>query len=433
MSNTKKLLSEIASGTEYKALAAAIEKVDYQAIFDSYMQIYRLINNGKGRIEEGIKSLPVQSKNDHLDKFKQTFDVAIERILPLWHQLNLVITRKQIMEGEVFSIGKKGDPLVRTPQGRIIALRGTKLELGDKVTFVVEYEGEKVGMGRVFNLDAQSFYNLITQEPRERIRKALASIEDRMKASPANLDKDSLSLFGELLAELEGIKKFPASFNSEEQKRVISQVLIHRKRLIHDMGVKFMFDFLSRQEEKEIEDFFQDRLEEKTKALSALGLFRRQTYEAAEKLIPGDKSEELGQAFSGGEDEVNSMASIMKLMDFKDSIDRILPKAKSYLDSMNRIFDNLTRRVRQVTDALSESDTVDPEEIRQAIKKAFGEDALSLELKASFRTSREFLSLRGAYSELVKKLKDQESIAAETAFRSYLNHKILQVFGSKKP
>lgn len=433
MSNTKKLLSEIASGDEYKALAAAIEKADYQAIFDSYMKISGLINHGKKRIEEGIENLPVQNKADHLEKFKQAFDLAIERKLPLWSQLYQVISRKQIAEGEVFGIGKKGDPLVRTPQGRIIALRGTKLEVGTKVSFAVEYEGEKVGMGRVFNLDAQSFYNIITQEPRERIRRALNSIEDRLKTSPAILNEDSLSLFGVLLLELEEIKRAPTSFNTEEQKRIIDQVMNHRKRLIHDMGVRLMFDFISQQEEKDIQEFFHDRPEENTRALSALGLFRRHTYEAAEKIIPGDKPEGLEQSFGEIDEKVESMASIMKLMDFKDSIDRISPKAKSYFDSMSRIFENLTGRVSQVTDVLSESDTVDPKEIQLAIDKAFGEDTLSSEIRGSFRSSREFLSLRGAYGELVNKLRDEESFAAETAFRSYLNQKIPKAFNSKKP
>jgi len=51
-------------------------------------------------------------------------------------------------------------------------------------------------------------------------------------------------------------------------------------------------------------------------------------------------------------------------------------------------------------------------------------------LSRVFRTSKEFVSLRGSLMELNRKLKDEESLLAETTFKPYLQQKILQAFGS---
>jgi hypothetical protein len=432
MSNTKKILRDIASGAEYKDLADAMEQANYEVIFDAYMRISKLISSGKEKIEEGIKSLPVRSRDERLDKFRQSFDLAVERNLPLWHQLAQAIAKRQIMEGEVFGFGKKGDPLVRTPEGTLVALRSAKLEEGNRVRFVVEYKGEKISIGKIFELNPQSFYTILTQEPRERIRLSLASIEDQLNTRQERLDEDSLSRLGELLVKLEEIKGIPSTFKPEERERIIAQARRYRNKLLYDIGVRLMFDFLSQQEEKALEDFYHDRQEEKSKALSALGLFRYHTYEAAEKLLLSDKPGEYGQAFSEIEDEIDSMDSAMKLMDFRASIEKAYPKAKSYLEKMNRLFDRLTKRVGPVTDALPEGRIIELDEIQLAIKNAFSEGTLFLELRKTFRSSNDFFSLRGAISDLIRKLGDQESITAETAFRSYLNHKIPQAFAERR-
>jgi predicted nucleic acid-binding Zn-ribbon protein len=110
MSNTKKLLRDIASGTEYKALADAIEQTDYEAIYDSYMHISEMIDRSKEKIEEGIESLTVGSKDKRLDDFRQSFDSAVERMLPIWHQLNGALAKSKVMEGEVSASEKKAIP-----------------------------------------------------------------------------------------------------------------------------------------------------------------------------------------------------------------------------------------------------------------------------------------------------------------------------------
>ncbi|MFC1925296.1 hypothetical protein ACFLW2_01200 [Chloroflexota bacterium] len=432
MSNTKKILKEIASGEEYKDLTDAIEQADYDVIFNSYMSISELIKGGKKKIEEGIENLPIRSRNERLDKFRQSFDLAIERTLPLWHELNQALIKRQIMEGEVFGIGKKGDPLVRTPGGALVALRGSKLEEGNQARFIVDYEGEKISIGRVFTLNPYTFYTLITQESRERIKRSLTSIDELLKTGQELLKEGSFSQVGEILVELEEIKDPPPTFKPEERERIIAQAQRYRNRLLYDIGVRSMYDFLSQQEEKEIEEFYHDRPEEKNKALSALGLFRYHTYETAEELVLNDKPEEYGQALSEIEDEIDSMESAMKLMDHKAAIERAYPKAKSYIEKTKRIFDRLTGKVGQVVDALPEEGMVEPEAIQMAIKNTFDDETLFLELRKAFRSSQEFFSQRGAFSELIRKLGDQESIAAETAFRSYLNQKISQAYTGRR-
>jgi len=428
MSNTRKIIKDIASGSEYKALADAIEQTDYEAIFESYTSISELINNSRGKIEEGIESLPVGSKEKRLVDFRRSFDSAVERILPLWHELNGALAKSKVMDGEVFGIGKKGDPLVRTPDGTIVALRGSKLEEGSQVKFSVEYEGEKISIGRVFELNPQSFYITITQEHRERINTTFASIENYLNKAQEGLNEDSLSLSGELLVELGKIENPPPTFRPEERERIAAQALKYRKRLIYGLVVRSMFDFLSKKEEEAIGAFYRDRSEEMSQALSALGLFRRHTYEAAEKLLLGDKPEH-GQDSGEIEDEIDSMDSAMKVLEYQEAIDRAYPRAKSYLNKMNHIFDRLVERAEQVADSLSETEAVDLKEIQDAIETAFGEDTLSFELRKAFRNSKEFLSFRGAFSQLIKAQKDQESIAADSAFISYLHHKIPRIFG----
>lgn len=432
MSNTTKILKEIAASEEYKALADAIEQAEYETVCSAYSSILKKIDSGKEMIQKGFENLPPRSRGEHKGKFQQSFYLAVERLLPLWHQLDQALAKSGVMEGEVFGFGKKGDPLVRTPGGSLVALRSTGLEEGSQVKFVVVHEGEKISIGKVFELNPHSFYTLLTQEPRERIKRSLASVEDQLKDRQWYLDEDYFIRIKEILSELDEVREMLSNFNPRERERVIAQVQEYRKRLLYDVSVRLMFDFLSQQEEKAIEDFYRNGNEEKEKALSALGLFRRHTYEAAEKFLQNDNPEEYGQSLDNIDEEIDSMDSAIKLLDFKAAIDRAYPKAKSYLEKMDRLFDRLTKRVWQVTDSLPETGPVEAEEIHQAVKNTFNEDALFIELRKSFRSSSEFFSLRGAFNELNKKLGDQESILAEAAFRAYLDHIIPRAFAARK-
>lgn len=432
MSNTTKILKEIAASSEYNAIAEAIEQADYDVICDSYLGISKKIDSGKATIEEGIENLPLRSRGERKEKFRQSFYLAVERILPLWHQLDQAIAKSGVVEAEVFGFGKKGDPLVRTPQGNLVAIRSAKIEEGSRVKFVVVHEGEKISIGKVFELNPQSFYTLLTQEPRERIRRSLSSVQDRLKDRQWCQDEEYLAIMREILLELEEIKKLPSNLRPQERERIIAQVHDYRKRLLHDVCVRTMADFLSRQEEKAIEDFYRDQSDEKNKALSALGLFRRPTYEEAEKLLQSYNPEEHGQDLGEIDDEIDSMDSAIKLLDFRAAIDRAYPKAKSYLEKMNRLFYRLDKGLLKVADTLPQEGMVEPEEVQLAIRNAFSEDMLYIELRKAFRSPSEFFSFRGAYTELIRKLGDQETISAEDAFRSYLDYKIPQAYAVGK-
>jgi predicted RNA-binding protein with TRAM domain len=434
MSQTKRILKEIASGEDYQALTAAIERVDYEAMFASYMRISKLLSERKGRIEDGIADLPLQNKDESRGKFLHAFELATERMLPLWHQLNSELMKGKVMEGEVFSFGKKGDPLVKRPEGTTVVLPGSKLEKGEKVRFRVIQEAEKLNFGKVFDLNPQSFYLLITQEAREKIRNSLALIGDRLKTSPEPLNEGPPSELGELLQKLEEVKRLSSTLQAEERERVAAQVTRYRKRLLQGASIRLVFDFISRQEEKGIENFYQDSHEEKGKALLALGLFRRHTYEAArERLFLGDKPKGYAEILNEMKDKVDSMDSAIELLDAKSALDEVYPKAKGYFEKMDHLFENLTQRAKQVADVLSNKGVVDPEEIYQAIKNAFPEEILFFELQKVFRSSKELLSLRGAVNELNRWLRNQENISSEAAFRPYLHHKVLQAFGSQMP
>lgn len=433
MSQTRRILKEIASTGEYEALVAAVEQADYEAMFGNYVRISERLSRGKRVIEESIENLPLQNKEERRDKFFRAFELATQRILPVWHQLHQQLhsglAERKIMEGEVFGFGRKGDPLVKTPEGVIVVLNGLKAEEGERVRFRVVQETETLSFGRVFELNPQFFYLLMTQEARQKIEDSLAVIGDRLETSPEPLNEVSLSELGELLHKLEDIGKLSSPFRAGERERIAAQVLRYRKGLLYGAGIRIMFEFISRQEEKDIDNFYQDGYEEKATALLAVGLFRRHTYEAAKGLLLSDKPEGYEQVMSEMEDKIDSMDSAMKLLEFRSAVDDVYPRAKRYLGKMGGLFDRLAERAKRVTEALSQKGVADPEEIELAIKKAFSEETLFVELRKAFGSSKEFLSLRGALAELNRKLGNQESTSAEAAFRPYLRHKILQAFG----
>jgi len=434
MSQTKRILKEIASGEDYQALATAMNQVDYQAMFVPYMRICQLVSEGKGRIEESIENLPLQNKDERRAQFLRDFELATERILPLWHQLNSELTKRNVMEGEVFGFGKKGDPLVKRPEGTIVVLPGAKLEEGERVRFRVVQEADKLNFGRILDLNPQSFYFLITQEAREQIRDTLALIRDRLQTSPQPWNEGALSEIGELLQKLEEVKRLSSTLRTEERERVAAQITRYRKGLLHGASIGLMSDFISQQEEREIEDFYQDSHEEKTKAMLALGLFRRHTYEAArESLFLGDRPEGYTEVLSEMENEVDSMDSAIELLDAKSALDEVYPKAKGYFERMDRLFESLVQRAERIAAALSNKEVVDPEEIHQAIENAFPEKLLFLELRKAFRSSKELLSLRSAFTEMNRWLRNQEIVSSEAAFRPYLHHKVLQAFADQTP
>ena len=435
MSQTTRALKAIATGDDYQALANAIEQVDYDSMFTCYMRLLELLTEEKEKIKEGIENLPHRNKQEQRDKFQRAFDLAAERILPLWHrldqQLSAGLLRTNAVDGEVFAFGKKGDPLAKTAGGMVVVLPGCKKEIGERVRFRVVQETEKLSFGRVIDLDAQSFYSLITQEVRDRIRDSLAVVDDYVKRGQATTTGDPLVELTELLRALQEVKNMSSTLRADESRRIAAQVLQYRRRLLFTAGVKLMFALISSREESDIHDFYRDGAEERTKALAALGLFRHYGYEAArQEFFQGEAPEGYTERLGEMSDKVDSMNAALEFMEFKSALDDALPRAKAYLDKMDRFFEKLVSRVKRVTDGLANEDLVDVEEFRSAIESAFSDDVLFAELRKSFRTSRDFLASRGAFMELNRRLGNQEALSAEAAFRPYLRHKITRAFGS---
>ena len=435
MSHTARMLKEIASSEEYRGLLAAIEEIDFESMFASYMRVRDRIKKGRATIEESIESLPTQNKEERRGKFSHAFELATERILPVWHQLDRQLdfgcTRRNIMGGEVFGFGKKGDPLVKTPSGATVVLSGSKAQEGERVWFRVLQETEKISFGRVFQIDVRSFYLLLTHQAREQITDCLAFVRQQSEVFPESTDEGRSFDLAELLRKLGEAKELSSGLRDEDRERITVQVMNYRKRLLAAAGERMMFDFISRQEEEDIESFYQDGQQERVKALAAMGLFRRGTYEAArQKFRAGDGPDGYAEALGEMRARVDSMDAAVELLDFQSALDDVYPRAKRYLQMMDRLFNRLAGRGSQVADALSRRDVIDPEEVSAALRTAVSEEGLLSELRKAFRSSKEFMSLRGAFLELHRRLGNHEAVAAETAFRPYLRHKVLQAFGS---
>ena len=432
MSQTKKALKKIASGEEYKTLVEAVEEANYEAISSSYRQILELLEEEKRKRRKQIESLPRKNKEETWQKFLSAFDLATKRILPLWHQINSELQKRKVMEGEVFGFGSKGDPLVKTPEGRIVVLRDSRLKEGERVRFKVVSEGEKIGFGKVFELTPDSLYFIFTQDVRERLRNSLNLAKDRFKACLESLNEGQLPDLKEPLKGLEEVEKLASELHGEERERIIGQVLGYRKRLLKAAGTKLMFDLISQEEEKEIENFYQHEQEQKTKALSAPGLFRRHTFEAVKReLFIGDKLQRYSEVLKEMEERLDSMDSALELLEFKSRIKEAYPKAKRYLEKMDQLFDSLVKKTKQVTDSLAEKGVSEPEEIRSAIKDAFSEKTLLAEFRKVFRSAEEFFALRGALLELRKRVGNPDSSLSEAAIRPYLRLKVSQAFKDK--
>ena len=433
MSHTRKVLKEIASSVEYEALMTATKQADYEAMFSNYGRILERLKEGKETVGKNIENLPVRDRQKHQGKFSHAFELAIERILPVWHQLDQQLksdlANGGVMDGEVFGFGRKGDPLVRTPEGTIVVLQGSKLKEGEQVMFRVVHQREKINFGMVFELNPRSFYLIMTQQAQEKIKNTLGWVEERLGSFPEQWNEGQLSESGDLLQRLEEVERLSSALQAVDRDRIVAQVLKHRKRLLYGAGTSMMFEFISRQEEKDIENFYQDGCEEKAEALLAMGLFRRHTYEMAkEQLFSGGNAGGYEAILGEMGNKVDSMDAAMKLMEFKSAMDEVYPKARKYFAKMDHLFEILVERSKQIADVLSSRGAVTPEEIRLAIEKAFSEEALFFELRQVFRGSKEFLSLRSAFAEVNRRLGNQKTVSSESAFSPYLRHKVLQVF-----
>jgi hypothetical protein len=125
------------------------------------------------------------------------------------------------------------------------------------------------------------------------------------------------------------------------------------------------------------------------------------------------------------------MDSALQFMEFKAGMEGLQPRAKLYVDKMDRFLRRLQEKARQFSFNLAEDRTSNVEEIMSRIKEAFSEKALGNELCRAFRTAGEFFDTRGAALELKAKLGDAQCLTAEAALKPYLRQKVERAFGEK--
>lgn len=433
MSQATKILKKIASAEEYKALVTAIEKTDGESALTSYQQISQLLEETEKEVRDRIQSLTRKNKDDDYQKFRATFALRVATNLPQWHWLNSELKKQKIMEGAVFGRGTKGDPLVRTAEGRVVVIRGATLKEGDKVRFKVIVEGEKLDFGKVLELTPDLFYYILTRDTRERIENCFAAIRERLSKNFGGTDENSPGELTQLLRELENIRELTAKLGAEERERIMARVMAYRKSLLKASVTYLAFQFLSQQEEKELKESCPGDEQQLSIALSALGLFRYQTHkEIKAELFSGKKLKGYDEIVNNLENNLESMEAALKLLEFKTRVKEAYPLAQRYLQKMDRFFQGLDEKATQVALSLAGGNKLcSTEDIYAAVRDAFSSESLRSELRKAFRSSEEFFTLRGALLELRAKLGGAESTGAEAALRPYLQRVIALTFGER--
>jgi len=429
MSQTSKTLKKIASGEEYQTLVTALEQADYDAVCTAYTRIAELLEAAQSEIEETIGNLPRQNRDEDRQKFLSAFASRCRTTLPLYHLIDSKIKQQKIMEGVVFGTGAKGDPLVRTPQGRVVVIRESGLKEGDRAKFTIIAEGDKVDFGKVFQLNSETIYLALNQETWDEIESVFASLREYMDSPGDGSEEDGLARLNQCLKRLEEVREIASKLRQEEREKTLARVAAHRRRLLKDYVLDMVFDFLTRQEEGEIADCCRDNGDADI-ALSAPGIFRQETHQAVKaELLSSEKPEAYQQTLDKMGDSMDSMDSALKFLDLKEEIDKLYPTAKKYLKRMDDLFHGLSQKARQVAFRMGEDSLSDISDIRAAVEKAFSGAALHSELRRAFRTSKEFFSLRAALRDLRAKMGDGENSDAEAALKPYLSRIAASAFG----
>jgi hypothetical protein len=426
MSQTKIALKQIASSEEYKALAEAIGKKDFATISHCYSSIGELLGKAKEEIREKIQNLPRKNKEEEYQKFAASFDIRARGNLPLWFQIDSELKNRGVTEGRVIGTGSKGDPVVRTESGRLFVLNEAKVAEGERVRFRVTGESEKVDFGRVFELTAESFYAILTEDTREKIRTSFKSLRERTDISPNNPD---ISELDGVLKELENVRELAEKLQPEERDNAFARVKMQRKRLLGQVCLKMMFDIIAAEEEEEVREMYAGDEKKIADALAAPGLFRKQSHEKSkEEMFSGEEIRGYAEVLSRKEQQVENMQVAMEVLQYKSTIEEAIPKAKDYLSRMDRLYDGLTKRLNRLVPEMVEADISEARQIYVAIKDAFESAALLAELRRVFHGTEDFSSLRTAFMELRSRFCDPNSAVEEAAFRPYIRQKTGQAF-----
>jgi hypothetical protein len=432
MSQASKTLKKIAAGEAYQSLETAIKEGDYAAVFTAYTQVAELLKEAEKEIGETIQNLPRQNREEDYQRFRSAFVLRSQTALPLWYWINSELEKQKVADGEVFALGEKGDPLVRTPGGKVVVIQGATLEKGDRVRFRVITEGAKISFGRVFALNEDAFYFVLSQETRDQIRHSLNALKDRIDQYFRSGDDDGLNELGEIMAGLEVVNQLAAKLKADEGESVIARVRTYRKRLMDACLARLVSRFLSDWEEKQVATSGDGDHQQLALALSAPGIFRSQAYETLKKeFLTPEKPRGYQEAIERMEQDLNSMDCALKLLDFEKRIDEAYPAAKTYLGRMDRLFRGLSQKAQQVTAEVGSREICDVAEIRSAIASAFSDDNLYRELRGAFRSAAEFFTLRRALVELQTRLGNDESVQKEAAIKPYLSRVITAAFGKE--
>ncbi|MEW6034553.1 MAG: hypothetical protein AB1603_06840 [Chloroflexota bacterium] len=431
MSQAKKVLKGIAASEDYKALAQAIETADYDTISRSYLQVTQLLEKAQEGILQTIQGLPRRNKDAEREKFRAAFMLSASTILPHWHSLDSQLKAQGIMEGEVFALGSKGDPLVRTPEGRVVVVSGSAAKEGAKAKFRVVTRGEKLDFGRAVELTPDYFYLLMTQDTRQQIGRTFDRVEEHLKGRPGRSPEGGLAAVSELLRELEGARELTAKLQAAERERLLGRLQGYRRRLLGECILKLALDFLSGEEEREVTGCCNGDEQLAARALSAPGLFRLQAHQTLKMhLLAGEEPRGYSQAIRNLEERLDSMDAALKLMEFKSGVEEVYPLVRRYLEKMDMVFERLQRKAMELARAMSEDRVCSAEDIGSAVKGAFSSTVLSSELRRAFRSAEDFHTLRGAVVKLRAMLGDGETMTAESAIRPYLSQKVATAFAS---
>ncbi len=428
MSQASKILKKLATSDEYKTLVEAMSKGDYQAIYESYTRLNAAIDEASKEVEAKIQGLVRQNKDEDRQKFMAALNQRASDVLPEWHRLNAEFKKQKIMEGTVFGVGSKGDPLVRSPEGRVVVISHATLKEGDKVRFKVVAEGDKIDFGRLFELSADSFDMLLNQDARDQIRNALNSVRDRVNAVITSGETDGLD---DLLKELEESKKAAEKLQAEERERALGRIAALRRKLVETVVTRIAADFICREEEREIRELCTG--EDTELALAAPGLCRRSSHDQfkAEFLVD-ENPKGYRETIQKMESSLDSMNSAIELMEFKARIEQIFPAVREYAKKLDRSLDNLSDIIRQLAGRLAQDNLACLADINAAIKAALADEATAGWLRRGFRSPDEFFTLRASLSELQTRLGDELGARREAAIRPYLRQKVTLAFSRVK-
>jgi hypothetical protein len=429
MSHTNKILRTIATGEEYKSLCAAIDNRDYQTLYTAFTRLSHMLKEAGKEVEDKIDNLPRQNKDEDRRKFQKAFEMRSQAAVPQWHWINSQIQKQNIIDGIVVSIGKMGDPITRTPAGKLVVLSGSKAKEGDKVTFTVVSEGPKIDFGRQFELTPDNFYFLLNQEVHQKVNDSLDAVQKELESFPGTSDAENLSRMDKMLKMLEEVRELSPKMLDIEREKVLKRVMIYRRRLLGSIVEKLALDLISDEEEKAIRELCGGDEAKIAVVLTAPGLFNPKSFSVfKEGLFNGDKIRGYEEILAENENKIDTMDSALKFEEFKAAIDELQPKAQLYVDKMEQLFQRLRFKAKQLSNTIVDDKTGSTEAVLGKIGEAFSEKELGNELQYVFRSAKVYLDARGATMNLKAKLGDTKYAVAESILKPYLRQKVDRAF-----